>query len=191
MRVRLLISFMLAVAASVGVAGHAGADEPPPVGDPQHAWFEGETIDLSESWDKATACIELGDHTECFRTEAELLAAHPELVEARATPQSPKTRAAGGVTAMASNCSSFLTVYRDNNFGGGGVSFNTRGVWINLSGWGIDNQTSSYKIGACSATFRAGASGSGATYPGVTAPGVQIGAMTAGWDNVVSSLLIN
>ena len=191
MRVQRMIIALLAVVGSVAVHGTADADEPSTTGDPQHAWFEGGTIDLSQSWGAATACVELGDHTECFRTEAEMIDAHPELGESPPSAKGRRTSSEAGASLLAVDCSTSLRLYANTNFGGGVIYITTRGVWINLSSVGFDNMTSSYKVGACSAVFRSNAGGGGSTYPGTTAPGVQVGAMYSGWDNVVSSVLIN
>ena len=190
MRTRLLLGFALAAVGSLAAveAPTAGAD--PVTGDPTHAWFEGAEIDLSKSWGEATACVELGDHTECFRTEAEMLEAHPELGETATTDRMVASQVSSDATILAT-CLTGLRLYRVTSYGGIALTLTTRSIWINLSTYGYDNDTSSYKVGACSSVFRAGASGSGSTYPGNTGAGAVATAMLAGWDNVVSSVLIN
>jgi len=59
-----------------------------------------------------------------------------------------------------------------------------------LSAYGIDNAVSSYKVGACSATFFDGAGGGGSIYPGYTGAGAQYSSMVSGWDNRLGSIWI-
>ena len=84
----------LTIGAATVIAGAApaGADTAP--GNPDAALYEGGTLDLSESWGGAGACVELATTTECFDTEAELLAAHPEL-QSFAMPAKAGRRARG------------------------------------------------------------------------------------------------
>jgi len=160
-------------------------------GNPSEAIFEQGELDLSESWGDATACIELGDHTECFRTEQQLLAAHPEY---GAPGDTESTSAAastdGDITPMAT-CSSSLRLYRSTGFTGGTLVLTTRAVVLNLSTYGFDNDTSSYRVGACASTFWSGASGSGSVYPGATGAWASASSMLSGWNNVVSSVYIS
>ena len=174
---------------SIAEAGQGRRVDP---GDPSEATFEQGELDLGESWGDATACIEFADHTECFRTDDELVAAYPEYgagggnvnVIAAVGP------ADGGVTLM-STCSSSLRLYRSNGFTGGTLVLTTRAVVLNLSTYGFDNDTSSYRVGACASTFWAGASGSGSVYPGPTGANASASAMLSGWNNVVSSVYIS
>ena len=99
------------VAVAVGLSGVvligqiAGAQEAvgeSPVEGVQ-ATFEGGTLDLAESWGEATACVELSDGVECFRTDSELNkamrrldVAEPGVVGAGAQPRQP-CRAPGAV----------------------------------------------------------------------------------------------
>ena len=70
-------------------------------------------------------------------------------------------------------------------------SGNTLTVVLNLSTYGFDNDTSSYRVGACASTFWAGASGSGSVYPGPTGANASASSMLSGWNNVVSSVYIS
>jgi hypothetical protein len=144
-----------------------------------HAVFEEGTLDLTSSWGEAEVCIELTDHAECFRSEAELSEEFP------AFAPSP-----GDVVTLAS-CSSSLRLYRSTGFTGGTLVLTTRGVVHNLSAYGFDNDTSSYRVGACASTFWAGASGSGAVYPGPTGAFASASQMLIGWNNAVSSVYIS
>lgn len=71
------------------------------------------------------------------------------------------------------------------------LSLSTRYTAINLAPYGFDNVTSSYKVGACRSGFYDGSSGGGSIYPGSTGAGAQAASMASGWDNRVSSVVIN
>ena len=91
-----------------------------------------------------------------------------------------------------STCSTGLKLYADANFSGTVLSFVTRFLIQNLSTYGFDNQTSSFIVGACSATLYDGSSGGAPTYPGSTGPGASASSLLfAGWDNRISSIYIS
>jgi hypothetical protein len=164
----------------------AAGDDGTPPGNPSAAVFEQHTIDLATSWEDATACIELGDQTECFRTEEEMLETYGALL----MDGGQNAAARGGIVPMAV-CSTSLRLYRSTSYTGGTLVLTTRGVVLNLSTYGFDNDTSSYRVGACSSVFWAGASGSGSVYPGPTNANAVAPQMMAGWNNTVSSVYIN
>ena len=69
--------------------------------DPDVAVHGSDTLTLAEDWGTAAACIELGDVTECFDTEADLLAAHKDVLGGGSR------RSVGGganTAAVASSC---------------------------------------------------------------------------------------
>lgn len=182
----MMYSFAVVLTAvAVAGAGPSGVVEASPsdrAGDPSKAVFEGAIIDLADGWGAAGACAELGDGVACFRTEPELLAAHPELV----------ADVAFGVDSAvaAAACSSSLRLYRSTGYGGSALYLTTRSVVQNLSSFGFDNDTSSFRVGACSAALYSGANLSGSQYPGSTGANVSASSMAGGWDNVVSSVII-
>lgn len=141
------------------------------------ATFEGQVIDLSVSWGKARACTSDGITTQCFRTEAEM-----DRVTGNST-------SAGSVGTMAA-CSSYLRLYRSTSYGGAVLQLATQYTYINLSLYGFDNDTSSYRVGACPAYFYDGANGGTPLYPGVTGANSSAATMLTGWDNRVSSVYI-
>lgn len=152
------------------------------------AEFEGATIDLARSWDgdswgAARACVVLADGVECFRSEDALDAAHPEFAPSRPTG----LLASAGASA---DCSTSLRLYSGASYTGATYLLTVRGVITNLSVSGFDNVTSSYKVGACAAEFWADPSAGGSAYPGSTAANAQSPSMAAGWNNVVSSVLV-
>lgn len=175
-----------AVLVSVGWGGPSLAAQTPGFGgDPSRAVFEGEIIDLAEGWGAAAACAELGVVVECFRSETELLRAHPELDGDDASHVT-----SGAATASAAACSSSLRLYRSTGHSGGALYLSTRLVGHNLSAYGFDNDTSSYTVGACSSAFYSGANLGGSQYPGSTAAYASATSMVSGWNNVVSSVII-
>jgi hypothetical protein len=190
MRVRLLLGFALAAAASVAAVNAPTAGADPVTGDPTHTWFEGAEIDLSKSWGEANACMVFDDHTECFRTEAEMLEAYTD--EPRAATQDSRSSAKAEVGfSVQSTCSTTLRLYRLTGYGGQVLMLATRGVFTNLSNYAFDNDTSSYRVGACSSTFYAGTGGGGSVYGGNTWANAVSASMLSGWDNTVSSVYIS
>ncbi len=141
------------------------------------ATFEGTTINLHDGWGVAQACTSDGNVTTCYRSEAAM---------DRATSVAARSIS---ITPLAS-CASSLRLYRSTSYGGAVLQLTTRGSHINLSGYGFDNDTSSYKIGACSAGFYDGSSGGAPTYPGSTGANASATSMVSGWDNRVSSVYI-
>lgn len=148
------------------------------------AWFEDHWIDLAVSWEGAGAC-EVGEEIiVCFRNESELNA-FDSRGDAHATESAPSV----SVTALA-NCASSVKLYNGISYTGTMLSFVQRGVAINLSAYGFDNATTSYKIGGCDADFYSGPSQSGSVYPGNTAAFAQSASMLTGWNNTISSIYI-
>ena len=150
-----------------------------------------ETLVLAGGREVAAACIELGDLTECFDSEADLLAAHPDLL-AGESGRGGDGDAGGGAAnrAAASSCSSSVRLYNTSSFGGAVLFLTTRGTIHNLADYGFDNSTSSYRVGGCPAVFFSLANFGGAAYPGFTGVWAQYASMIAGWNNVVSSVYI-
>lgn len=174
----------VAFAALLAVLIVAGPASPVEAADGVQATFEGRTIDLADGWGPARACATLDEHTECFRSEAAMdrwIASEREA----ASQQSGD----GPAGAMAS-CSSSLRLYDGTSYTGQILHLSTRSLWINLSGYGFDNLTSSYRIGACGAYLAENASGGGAWYPGNTSAGASASSMATGWNNRVSSVYI-
>ena len=179
------IAIAVALAASVPISADVASADEPSGANPSKSRFEGHTIDLSEGWGDAAACAEFGDVVDCYRTEDELLDVHPDLVSEAAMADG------AGPQALASSCSTTLRLYRDTGFSGSVLHLSTLGVVHNLSSYGFDNDTSSYKVGACSASFYSGANAGGSVYPGSTSANSSASSMLSGWNNVVSSVYIN
>lgn len=153
------------------------------------ASFEGGWLDLSVSWGEAAACFVTTTATRCYRSEAEMDAA-----EGLALPGGPadlvRDRRGAPSVQLLLTCSTTLRLYRLGSYGGAVLALNVRGAVLDLSTYGFDNDTSSYKTGACSATFWENAGGGGSVYPGLTVANVSSPSMVAGWDNRVSSVSI-
>ncbi|MBI4933830.1 MAG: hypothetical protein HY828_08130 [Actinobacteria bacterium] len=146
------------------------------------ASFEGGWINLTDGWGEATACTSDGFTAECYRTEAEMDAASHNALGSTAA------RSVGIVPLLA--CASSLKLYRSTSFTGAVLQLTSRGAYINLSTYGFDNDTSSYKVGACTSYFYDGASGGTPLYPGTTTANSSANSMLTGWDNRVSSVYI-
>jgi len=157
--------------------------EPPTDPEPWIADFEGIDIDLRDGWDGARACLTDGVTTECWDTEAEMLAA-----VGATTPT--VAGFAGGSGFRRASCSSFLRLYTGTNFTGTVLGFSTQYTFLNLSGYGFNNVTSSYRMGGCPAAFYDLSNGGNPLYGGNTSPWATASSMLAGWDNRISSIYI-
>jgi hypothetical protein len=155
-----------------------------PIRGPSIALFEGRTIDLRDGWGEAGACTTDGVTTECFRTEK-------QMDEYLANPVGELVQAVLGVIGIQSVCSTTLRLYANTFYGGSALAISTRFAVSNLATWGFSNVTSSYKVGACAATFYDGDNANPPVYPGSTGAGVFSVSMLAGWDNRVSSVYIS
>lgn len=181
MRHRLLAAVLVAAISLVlpisGLANNKAAPMPP-----GQALFEGHTIDLSKGWGDAHACLVArgAGVVECFRDQAELLARESQLQQ----------QSTSDPAVAASSCSTPLRLYADTSYGGRELDFYDRGYWQNLSDWSFDNQTSSYRVGACGVYLADGANGGGSWYPGNTSAGASAASMVSGWNDRISSLYI-
>ena len=169
-----------------GVPKSSAAEANPQVGlTSSLATFENTVIDMSADWATATACAITPTGNRCYLDEEAM-----DLAELQHTPGKAVATGTSGISP-ASSCATTLKLYTGASFTGSVVSLSTQATWINLSAYGIDNATSSYKVGACSSVFREGVAGTGSTYPGSTVAGAQATSMVTGWDNTVSSVRIN
>lgn len=172
--VALAVAAMLVVASPAIAASEQGA----------MAWYGGELIDLSHGWQGAEAC-HFGPDPDlpgvCFNSESAMDSALAVLV----------TRDVGGYGTMSSSCSSSLRLYDGTGYSGASLNLTSRGTWHNLSSYGFDQRTSSFKVGACAAKFTDYANGGGPAYPlSHTQAYDQSSSMLSGWDNDVSSVYI-
>jgi hypothetical protein len=152
---------------------------------PSIAVYGDRLIDLRVSWEGADACTSDGRRTVCFDTVAEM-----DGYLATTSPIALDVEVSiGGLLAL-SVCSSSLRLSTGAGYSGNLLNLSTRFVTLNLSTYGFDNLTSSYRVGACDAVFFENAGGAGATYPGSTSAWTQSPSMVAGWDNRVSSVYI-
>lgn len=71
------------------------------------------------------------------------------------------------------------------------LNLSTRATPLNLSNYGFDNLTSSYKVGGCDTEFYSSANLGGSLYTGSTGAGSQEPLLLSGWNNVVSSVYIS
>lgn len=144
------------------------------------AEFEGRMIDMSSDWGDANACHVGDDGAKCFSTEKEMVA---WLAENRES-------AVGGVAMAASyTCSSYMRLYDGTSYTGAALYLSTRRQWLNLSSYGFNQKTSSYKIGACNSIFADYNHGGGARYPTyLTQRYDKATSMLSGWNNDVSSV---
>lgn len=156
--------------------------------------FEGKLIDLSKGWGEAQACVvwDTADASECFRSEAQL-EAYTAKINDEINTGTRQVKSTGEVGAMAT-CSSYLRLYEHSSFGGRVLQFASRGYWQNLGDYGFNDETSSYRVGACSSNLAEHANGGGYYYPGNTSAGTSSSCMCAGstnWNDRVSSIRVN
>ncbi len=173
---------------------YAGPDDAPGAERrPAIAAFEGRTVDLSQDWGEARACLvwRQGGVLECFRTPEELEARAARLSPERARPGRPEPRPSGDVTAAYSySCSSSLRLFDYTHYGGRQLWFWDRGYWQNLWDYGFEDRTSSYAVGACYVHLAEHADGWGWWYGGPTYPYAGEPVMSWSWQNVISSIYI-
>lgn len=181
------IALALSPATPAGAVGDSGGQVPRPAGAESAAFasFNGTTIDLRVTWGTATACHTDGRTTQCYRSEREMDTA----LGVAGTPTGSAGLVRGPAAALAA-CSSSVRLYSGTSYTGSVLSFTTRFTFINLSTYGYDNVTSSYKVGACSSSFYDGVAGTGSVYPGNTSANVQYPSMVTGWNDRVSSIYI-
>ena len=149
------------------------------------AVFAGEEINLDEGWGEATACLIWQDIgvSECFRTEDDM---DLRIAELEAEMTRPKDLS-GGIVMASSTCSSYLRLYDKTNYGTPVLYLRDRFQWLNLSTYGFNQKTSSFKIGPCSAYFADWPNGGGDWYPTyLTQAYDQSNSMISGWNNDVS-----
>lgn len=173
----------LATVAATSLGSIAPTSIEPPPAPPAHgvqANYHGRTIDLSQGWGRAQACVIDGTTAECFDSEAEL-----------------DTYLAGNQAgadnldaAVLATCATSTRLYAGTSFGTPVLAISQRQSWYNLAPAGFDNRTRSYKIGSCAAALAKDASGGGGFYPGNTSAGAQSATMSSGWDRAVSSVYL-
>jgi hypothetical protein len=137
--------------------------------------FEGHTIDLSKGWGDAQVCTVEAAGVSCYRSEQSM-------------DQTLSLTASRVSSVAAASCSPALRLYDGTSFTGSVLIITTRGALLTMASLGFDNMTSSYKIGGCAANFYSGIQTG--LYPGNTAANVQSASMLAGWNNTISSVLV-
>ncbi len=173
---RRLVVLLTAAVAGLAIPGAAtGSDT-----QGQVAVFEGDLVDLSISWGGATACVVSDDGSaECFDSEGEM----EERIE--------EMDAARGLTASNAVCSTPVRLYDGTNYTGAVLALRGRATWVNLSGHGFSNRTSSFRMGTCSGYFADLNNGGGSWYSeSSTTAGRSVLSMASGWDNRISSVYL-
>ncbi len=159
--------------------------EPPTDPEPWIADYDGTQIDLRFGWETARACATDGVETTCYANEAEMTSA---LGFATSPPETPPPAGTSGMLRVA--CDSYLRLYTGTNYTGSILALTTRGVVLNLSDYGFNNVTSSYRVGGCASTFWDLSNAGGTVYGGGSGAWAQSATMPGGWDNRISSVFI-
>jgi hypothetical protein len=177
---------MLFVVMPAGASGINPLSQPISTADPGVALFEGELIDLAEGWGLARACMvwRSVDVVECFRSE-ELMAAREAQILRELEPGLPGS---GGTASASWYCSSPLRLYEHASFGGRQLAFWDGGYWQNLTNWGFNDATSSFKTGSCYSYMAEHIWGGGAWYYGNTSPYTWTYYVGSEWNDRVSSI---
>lgn len=171
-----VISLIFALPASAE-SNHETPSEFTPHG---QASYNGELIDMAADWQGASACLvwHAMDVVECFDSEVELDTRYEELLVEQ--------------DRFAATCSGYLRLYDLTSYGTPVLLLADRSQWFNLSTYGFNNRTSSFRVGPCSSIFADLTHGGGDWYPTAqTAANKQSSTMNSGWNNRVSSVYIN
>lgn len=175
----LVATLMINPSASAGTIVEASK----PAASSETATFEGKSIQLGSDWGDANVCVVTENGTECFRTVEEADGASREA--------SFSLLMGGGAQTQSMGAWCWVRLFDLTGYGGQELWLQVHNVWLNLSLWGFDNKTSSYRVGSCDSVFYSGSSGSGTKYPGDTdAWGNAPSMFSSWWDNRVSSVLI-
>ncbi len=156
------------------------------------ALLDGEVIDLSEGWGGATTCVVVPDrleYVECFRSDS---ARDQRLADLGLTDRFAEVdQLPEGAGFAAAVCSSYLKLYDRYYYGGASLWISSRGFWHNLSVYGFNQRTSSYRVGACSSIMADYSNGGGAWIPTSLTQAWDVDAVISGsWNNDVSSVYI-
>jgi hypothetical protein len=184
----LLLGTLLAGLTVVPAAAAPGGNRGAPT---SLATYHGRTIDLSKSWDTATACaVVSAQDVRCFDSADEMNAAvGTSSPEAASTSTSPSLSTTSTMSTATLSCSGWLYLYDGTNFTGRYLAFHDEGYWQNLSAWGFDNQMSSWwNNTGCTAYASWDANGGGA-YLVMSAYSSQ--AYLGSWDNQASAIYIS
>lgn len=197
---RLVVSSALILSTSLigsGAASAAGSSGRPDLtevdlpGQASLATFEGRTIDMSQDWGQATACVVPADQAaQCFRTEKEADRWATELDSAAEAARA--TRNSSGVVAAASaGCGTRLSLYKGTNYSSTALYLYSRTGWKNLADYGFNQSVSSFKVGACDVRFADLSNGGGAWYPAWLSEAWDTqSSLSATWNNDFSSVRI-
>jgi hypothetical protein len=154
-RMRTMIAATLATtAALVGFAftGTGGASS----GTEVYATYHGSTIDLTQGWQGAHACLVEGASVQCFDSSSQLQSALSAQPSSSAATVSPDSSCDGGT----------LYLFQNINFGGNELAISSpTGLWINIAAYGFGNQTSSWiNDASCAALASKTTYGGGSQY---------------------------
>lgn len=132
-------------------------------------------------WTTAKACLEQDLVVTCYQSEQKMLDSYAKQMASQGTP--PES-----LVVAAATCSSSLRLYDGTGYTGAVLMLTSRLTGLNLSTYGFDNRTSSYKVGACGTSFYSAANLGGSEMS--AASSTSASSMPSGWNNVVSSVWI-
>jgi hypothetical protein len=187
---------VIAIAALLGTATASGSSARA-AADPVHAavaatpappvYFNGHQIDIAHGAAAQLNCVIYLTYGNCFHTVAEMKADEAR-VAASNTPDGnsfPGAALSGPqaitrvlaisrpLQVLLTSCSTPLSVWTDEGYGGTEKDFAAEQIWRNMSDYGIDNQISSFIVGACNSHLAENANGGGLWYPCDTSAGAH------------------
>lgn len=179
----LIVGTIVAAAALIGTASassstavsstetiHTAVASPaaPPV------YYKGQQINLASGEGANLNCVIYLTHGACFDTVA-----HMKADEARVAKSDTADGAAfpsatsDSVLPAYPVCSQPLSVWTDEGFQGTEKDFAARGVWRNMTDYGINDKISSFIVGACYSHLAENVDGGGLWYPCDTSSGAH------------------
>jgi hypothetical protein len=185
---RLLIGALIAgtIVAAAALIGTASASSPtavsstdtihPAVASPAAPpiYYKGKQINLAGGKGANLNCVIYLTHGACFDTVSQMKAD-----EARVAKSDTADGAAFPSTTNADDsplypvCSTPLSVWVDEGYQGTEKDFAARGVWRNMTDYGINDKISSFIVGNCYAHLAEDIYGGGLWYPCDTSPGAH------------------
>lgn len=136
------LAVLSAVTAALALPMLAAA-ETPPIDLPDHATFGALDIPAAAAHGLGLACNEVASEITCYLTQDEADAA------------------LAGDVVIAAGCTPGMQLYNGTSFTGASLTITTQSTWFNLSGFGFDNITSSWKAGCVAGRLASGAGGGG------------------------------
>jgi hypothetical protein len=136
-------------------------------------YYKGKLINLAAGEGASLNCAIYLTHGACFNTVAEMKADEARISTSPTLDGAAFPSAAGDISPAYPVCSQPLSVWTNEGYGGTEKDFAARGVWRNMTDYGINDQISSFIVGACYAHLAENVDGGGLWYPCDTSSGAH------------------